>query len=186
MAKTELPTPEELRKLLRYEPDTGKLYWLERSAELFEDGKRSAEHNCAVWNGRFANKEAFTSVDGDGYKKSRIFSRDFRAHRVAWVIYYGEWPHEIDHINGVRDDNRLENLRSVSHAENCKNQKLPSDNTSGVIGVCWYKPTRKWIAQIRANGRQVNLGYFVKKDDAIAARKAAEVKYNFHSNHGRG
>lgn len=186
MAQTALPTPEELRKLLRYEPDTGKLYWLERTLDLFRDGKQSAEHNCAAWNGRFANKEAFTAVHGEGYRQGTIFSRVYFAHRVIWAMVHGAWPaDQLDHINGVRDDNRIKNLRAVTNQENGRNKKLPSDNTSGVMGVGWHKPACKWAAQINVSGRCVYLGVFTKKDDAIAARKAAEVKFGFHENHGR-
>ena len=185
MAKEDLPAPEEIRKLLRYEPDTGKLYWLERKPDMFNASKCSTEAACRRWNTRHAGKEAFISKTKDGYLTGRIFRRDFRAHRVIWAMVNSEWPREIDHINGVKDDNRVENLRAVTHIENCKNQKLPKSNTSGHMGVIWHKQTCKWTAQIKINNRQVYLGLFTKKDDAIAARKAAEVKYGFHENHGR-
>ena len=186
MAKEDLPAPEEIRKLLRYEPDTGKLYWLERTPDLFEDGKQSAERVCVSWNTRYAGKEAFTADRGTGYRHGKIFNRDYFAHRVIWAMTHDEWPaDQIDHINGVRDDNRLENLRSVSHAENLKNQKVRSDNNSGHVGVIWRPNRFKWEAQIRVDNRLVYLGRFFSKDDAIAARKAAEVKYGFHENHGR-
>lgn len=187
MDKQDLLTPEELRKILEYNPATGKLFWRERSVEFFNDGKQSAQHNCAAWNGRFANKEAFTADHNEGYRQGRIFSRVYLAHRVIWAMVYGEWPEEqIDHINGVRDDNRIENLRAVTNQENGKNKKLSKNNTSGVIGVYWYKPTRKWRAEIKINNRRVHLGLFTKKDDAIAARKAAEAEHGYHPNHGRG
>ena len=187
MAKTELPTPEELRKLLRYEPDTGKLFWRERTPDMFEDGKQSADTACRQWNTRRAGKEAFTTDSGTGYRQGRIFTRAYLAHRVIWAMAHNEWPEEqIDHINGVRDDNRIENLRSVSNSENSKNQKLSSANTSGHMGVYWLPKTRKWLAQIKVNGRGLHLGHYTEKDDAVAARKAAEAKYGFHENHGRG
>ena len=186
MAKTELPTPEELRKLLRYEPDTGKLYWLERSAEFFEDGKRSAETACRCWNARHAGKEAFTADDGRGYRTGQIFNCLYLAHRVIWAMVHGAWPaDQIDHINGVKDDNRLENLRSVTSGENSRNHPRRADNSSGVTGVTWRPNGSKWTAQISVNDRQVHLGVFIKKDDAVAARKAAEIKYGYHENHGR-
>ena len=186
MAKQDLTTPEEIRKLLKYAPDTGKLYWRARTPDIFNADKCSAERACATWNTRYAGKEAFTGVNRDGYRQGRIFSRYFKAHRVAWAIYYGEWPvDQLDHINGVKDDNRIENLRSVSNSENLKNQKLRSSNTSGHMGVTWRPKALKWTAQITINNRQVYLGVFTKKDDAIAARKAAEIKYGYHPNHGR-
>lgn len=183
--KDELPPPELLRKLLRYEPKTGELYWHERTPDLFADGGHTAEHTCAKWNSRYAGKEAFTSLNTCGYKHGQIFGKMHRAHRIIWAIVYGEWPDHIDHINGVRVDNRIENLRSVSNKENSRNRRRQSNNTSGVCGVCWNKAANKWMVQIMVDKNQKHLGYFVDFDEAIAARKDAEAKYNFHPNHGR-
>lgn len=185
MATKELPSIDKLRKLLAYNPATGKLYWRERTPDMFEDGKATAEHKCNRWNSRYAGKEAFTSHN-DGYKCGGIFSRVYVAHRVIWAMLHGAWPEEqIDHINGVRDDNRIENLRAVTHQENSKNQKVSSVNTSGHMGVSWHKEDQRWIARIGVNKKRIHLGCFTEIDDAIAARKAAEVKYGFHENHGR-
>ena len=181
----DLPNPELLRKLLRYEPDTGKLFWRERDVDMFSDGKHSAAHNCASWNSRYANREAFTAYFTNDYKHGCIFGSHYLAHRVIWAMMHDEWPDTIDHINGVPSDNRIKNLRSVSQSENCRNAKRPSNNKSGVCGVCWHKQKNKWAAQIKAGGKQKNLGYFDDFDDAVAARKKAEIKYGFHHNHGR-
>ena len=186
MAKEDLPAPEEIRKLLRYEPDTGKLYWRERSAEFFKDGKYSAERECRRWNARYAGEEAFTTGHGEGYRQGSIFSVMYLAHRVIWAIAHNEWPaDQIDHINGVKNDNRIENLRAVTNGENSRNLPRRADNSSGVTGVTWHKKALKWTAQIAVNGRLLHLGRYAEKDDAVAARKAAEAKYNFHVNHGR-
>jgi len=64
---------------------------------------------------------------------------------VAWLLIHKVWPDEIDHINGVKNDNRLLNLRSVSHRTNMQNTKKPNDNSSGRIGICWDIDHRKWI-----------------------------------------
>lgn len=183
--KKHLPNPDLLRKLLRYEPATGKLFWRERSVDLFTDGRQTAQHNCAAWNGKFAGKEALYTDNGDGYVHGRILNRNYFAHRVIWAITYDEWPDHIDHVNGIRSDNRIENLRSVSQAENNRNQKRRSTNTSGVCGVSWCKRDGKWVARITSNGKYKCLGYFDDFDDAVSARKAAEEKYGFHRNHGR-
>lgn len=186
MTAKNLPSPELLRKLLRYEPDTGKLYWRKRTHDMFADGKYDAERSCKIWNIRFADKEAFTSISAANYACGLIFGRHYLAHRVIWAICNGDWPSEqLDHINGDRGDNRIKNLRSVSHAENGRNQKRPSNNTSGVIGVNWHKFHKKWQSCIRLDRKIIHLGYFTDKADAIAARKAAEAKYGFHPNHGR-
>ena len=182
----ELPSPELLRKLLRYEPDTGKLYWRKRTPDMFKSGKFSSECICASWNKRYANRLALASKNNWGYLIGRISDRLYKSHRVIWAIFYGDWPDEhIDHINGIRDDNRIVNLRSVSNAENGMNTKLPATNTSGACGVFWHKKNEKWIAQINVNGRRKHIGSFADKNDAIVARKNAEIKYGYHENHGR-
>lgn len=181
MSAKQLPSPELLRKLLRYEPDTGKLYWLERSVCLFNDNDVRA---CRTWNKRFAGNEAFTADNGDGYKMGRIFGHPYTAHRVIWVIVHNEWPDNIDHINGIRDDNRIVNLRSVSKAENGKNQRLKSNNKSGVCGVHFSTREMKWICRIDVNGKQKHIGTFDNINDAEKAIIAAKVKYGYHKNHG--
>jgi hypothetical protein len=168
-----------LRELLRYEPETGKLYWLTRPEGLMADGYASR------WNTRFAEKEAFTSPNTSGYLRGTLFNTGYLLHRVAWALHYGEWPSDqIDHIDGDVRNNCIENLRVVTAQQNRSNCKLPTNNTSGVIGV---SPSRgsKWRAQIRFHGKQTCLGDFVNFDDAVAARKAAELELGYHPNHGR-
>ena len=177
--------PAVLRELLRYEPETGKLYWLSRSLHHFKStAKRSAEWNCAAWNAKNAGKEAFTA-GGSGYRSGAIYRRNYGAHRVVWAIVHGMWPKMIDHINGDPSDNRLENLREVTSAENQKNLKLRSDNTSGRIGVSWDSARKRWSAEIISKGRHLHLGRFRSKSAAIQARKMAEQTHGFHPNHGR-
>jgi hypothetical protein len=163
-----------LRQRLRYEPETGKLYWL------------ASENMPKSWQARWVGREAFTSVEGRGsYKRGSIDCVLFKAHRVAWALHYGEWPtEEVDHINGVRDDNRIVNLRVVSSQGNRRNTKRRSDNTSGVCGV-YRKGKSKWRALIVVDGKQKYLGCFGTPEEAAKARKEAEVKYEFHENHGR-
>lgn len=99
---------------------------------------------------------------------------------------YGEDPHgEIDHIDHDRQNNRLSNLRVVSPRGNSKNRSMRSDNKSGVTGVYWDKKSQKWWAEITPYGESIYLGHFTDKSDAIAIRKSAEVKHDFHANHGR-
>ena len=91
----------------------------------------------------------------------------------------------IDHINGVKTDNRISNLRDVSAKENQRNRPLSCLNTSGYTGITWLVGAQKWRAQITLSGRSKYLGRFEKFCDAVKARKEAEVKYGFHPNHGR-
>jgi hypothetical protein len=176
----DLPSPELLRKLLRYEPDTGKLFWRKRTPEMF-----SSDRHCVSWNARLSGKEALGSDNGMGYKQGGIFNRKYFAHRVIWAIVYGYWPDQIDHKNGIRHDNRIENLRSVPQHDNLKNKKKPVNNTSGVVGVCWSKKDGKWKAQIQHNKINNNLGMFDRFEDAVSARQQAQSNLEFYENHGR-
>lgn len=176
--------PALLRRLLRYEPETGKLFWLPRTPDLFEPTpSHGADRRCLAWNNRLAGKLAFTACNR-GYFIGAIFNRRYQGHRVCWAIYYGRWPEgQIDHINGNPSDNRITNLRDVSNLENGRNQRMPKNNTSGFTGVLWDRG--RWVARIKVHGRARHLGRFVNRDDAIAARVAAERAEGFHPNHGR-
>lgn len=138
------------------------------------------------WNKRWAEKEAFTADHGKGYRCGRFNGKPLFAHRVIWAIVHGHWPEQdIDHINGIRSDNRLSNLRSVSRSENMRNKMRPPNNTSGFIGVSWDKKSGKWFAQIQVCGKNNSLGHFSDKSEAVKARKRAEQEFGFHINHGR-
>lgn len=178
-----LPSKEELDKLLRYEPDTGLLFWRRRTEDLFVNrGGHSPAHTCAKWNGRFADKPALIKVM-HGYRAGRL-NRDYvMAHRVIWKLMTNVDPIQVDHIDGDRSNNRWENLRNVTIAENRRNVARRSDNTSGAVGVHWDRRLKKWVASIVL--KTVYLGAFDSFDEAVAARKAAEVEYGFHANHGR-
>ena len=184
MAKRPLPSPEVLRQLLHYEPETGKLFWKPRDISLFEGKYRQRAH--AIFAARFEGKEALTADNGYGYKQGRIFDKLHMAHRVIWALVHGEWPsQDVDHINGNRSDNRAENLRAVSRTENMRNARRPNHNTSGHIGVRWQPNAGKWRARIKVDRRTIHVGYFDSLDAAVAARKEAEAVYGFHQNHGR-
>lgn len=185
MAKRPIPTPAQLRQLISYDPDTGVLTWLPRTADFFTDGGHSAGHRAANWNARYAGKPALNAFSTHGYCRGSIFGRNFSGHRVAWAIYHGEWPDgEIDHINHNIRDNRIANLRLVDRLENMKNVSFRRDNKSGATGVWWRKDIGKWLAHIGAGPRRRNLGYFENFVDAVAARKKAERELNYHVNHG--
>ena len=113
-------------------------------------------------------------------------AKQFSLHRLAWLYTHGYLPEFIDHINHDRSDNRIDNLREVSRIENNMNQSKAKHNTSGHIGVSWHKGQKKWTSGIKVNYKRIHLGSFDDIDDAIRARKQAEVKYGFHANHGRG
>jgi len=171
--------PKILRQLLSYDHETGKLTWLHRSQDLFKSPTQAI-----YWNPKWAGAEAFTSFDRYGYRQGTVLGNVMRGHRVCWAIYYGKWPKVIDHVNGVRDDNRIENLRSVTQKINCRNSRLSSDNTSGVSGISWCKSRNRWEAYINGPNGRIALGRFPKLTDAKLAREAAAAMHGYHENHG--
>lgn len=140
---------------------------------------------CNSWNARYSGRRAFTYTKDTGYKCGHIFGRLYYAQRVIWALETGAWPiDQLDHINHDRIDNRMENLREVSNAENQRNRPMQSNNKSGYTGVSWDKATEKWKAQISVDGKKINLGGFFYIGDAIDARQMASVKAGYHINHG--
>jgi len=179
-------TQNDVRELINYDPETGKCYWRTRDVKWFKDGKFTAPHSANMWNAQWAGTE-ITRKTNKGHYNCSLFYQRIMVHHLIWMYMIGEWPKEqIDHINGIPNDNRWCNLREVTSAENQKNMKRPVNNTSGSIGVVRNKAANKWQANIGVNGKSVYLGLFEKFEDAVAARKAAEIKYGFHENHGRG
>lgn len=172
----------EVNLLLRADFEAGRLFWLPRPREVFP-----TLNSHSSWNSRYAGKEAFLFIDSAGYHVGSIHNRRYKAHRVLWLMATGQWPiNQIDHINGDRADNRLANLRAVSNTDNARNKCRPATNTSGVVGVFWNKKCSKWRALIQANGQLKHLGLFDNFDDAVDARKIAEIELGYHPNHGRG
>lgn len=112
-----------------------------------------------------------------------VFGKMYYAHRLAWLFMKGEWPPDgldIDHEDGVRANNKWKNLRLATNGQNNWNtRKLYKSNTSGKRGVSWETFRQAWIARVTVDGHQINLGVFPKNKlkDAIAARKAGELKY---------
>ena len=153
-------TAEYLRSILHYDQETGIFTWKVRTSTRVKVG------------------DAAGCPGGDGYLQIRIQSRLYQAHRLAWLYMNGEWPtDQIDHINRNRSDNRIANLREVTNKQNMQNAGKSSNNTSGHTGVRWYRWASKWLAHIKHNYKQIHLGYFDDLEEAIAARKAGELKY---------
>lgn len=159
-------TQDELKKQLSYCPKKGVFTWI------------ISKKGCSV--GRIAGGCA-----GHIYKRIRVNGILYYQHRLAWLYVYGVNPNgEVDHINHNPLDNRICNLREVSHTENHKNRGASPRNTSGFVGVYSHAPSGKWRSCIKINGKQKHLGLFHKKYDAVMARISAEEKYGFHRNHG--
>lgn len=173
-----------IQEAVYYNPQTGKLFWRERPLDWFV-----SKRIHAVWNAQNAGKEAFTGPHRKGHLIGRIFDTNAFAHRIAWVCFYGEWPTgEVDHINGDPSDNRISNLRSVTHRENLQNRALGPNSKSGVLGVRWDAQRSQWRVQIGNHRDRVGyrfLGRFSDFNEAVAARKLAEVEFGYHPNHSR-
>lgn len=159
-------TQERLKELLRYDPETGVFTW----------------HHI---NGRVAINGVAGCPDSYGYLQIRVDGTLYLSHRLAWLYLHGYFPVGIDHINGIKNNNRISNLREVSHSENMQNKKIHSNNTSGVQGVSWQNQRDVWCAYINVNGKRLHIGSFKELNNAIKARKSAESKHNYHPNHGR-
>jgi len=158
---------ETLKQQLHYNPETGVFTRLIASARRVKIG------DVAGW------------LDSTGYIQIMVLGKSYRVHRLAWLYVYGNFPPEqVDHINHVRDDNRIINLRLATHQENNKNASMSKRNKSGITGVFWKKQNRKWQARIMVNRKSIHLGFFTDKFEAICARLSANNKYGFHENHG--
>jgi len=179
MAKVDSITPEILRELLRYDPNTGKLYWKPRGRECF-----SSDRAFKAFNSKFAGKEALTSPNESGYKRGNVLGVTVRAHRAGWAIYYGEWPNGfIDHVNGDTSDNRLANLRTATQTQNMWNTRPTKNCKSKLKGVHFCKTTNRWRSKIRLDGKHIHLGRFDTEEAAHAAYcKAAK---NYHGEFAR-
>lgn len=165
--------PEEtldyIREHLNYNPENGIVSWIKSPR----------------YHGNVIGLEA-GGIDAYGYRRIKCRGRNLKTHRIAWFLYYGVMPEDfIDHKNHNPLDNRIINLREADYISNGRNQRKYSSNTSGYSGVTWNKKLSKWRAQIKVSGKFIYLGYFEHIDEAIAARKAAEVKYGFYKNHGK-
>lgn len=169
---------ELFKKLLSYDPTTGLFIWTDAHKVSTIRGKVAGSVSASPKSKKIYYEIAIKA----DYKRIRI-----KSHRLAWYFMTGHFPahgEEIDHIDGNGANNSFSNLRLVDRAENCRNLKLRDTNKSGRIGVCWYKRDSTWQAEIKLNGERIFLGRFKNIEDAARARQEAELKYNFHQNHG--
>ncbi|ATE85757.1 HNH homing endonuclease [Shigella phage Sf12] len=161
--------------------EDGYLIWKNRPESDFPSSR-----TCKMWNSRFANKRAGVKNEKRGYIYITIDNVKYMAHRAIWEILKSKIPegHQIDHVNGFRDDNKISNLRVVTQSVNNRNSKMRDDNTSGFCGVCWDKNRSKWIARAGLNGKTVNLGRFDTREEAIKVRLEFNKKNKFTLEHG--
>ena len=157
---------EILLSQLRY--DNGTLYW--------KEWKKGRKHSLKAG-----------TVNSNGYIKLTVDGVQLYAHRVIWIMHNGEIPPgmEIDHLNHDRTDNRIENLRLVTRVVNGRNLSVPSNNTSGHIGVVWYESRGKYKVNVKVNGKLIYGGWHSCIESAISARDRLLIEHGFHENHGR-
>ena len=160
--KLKLPPLEILKWIFRYDSETGKLYKIRESSGKVVEPERE-----------------ITTVSSRGYLVVSITDssgtkKDFKVHQIIYYMVSAVEPLQlIDHKNGVPTDNRFGNLRLVNESLNNRNRGMSRNNTSGITGVTWYKPTRKWMAYAKDNsGKKKHLGYFIDKDESIATVSA--------------
>jgi hypothetical protein len=153
-------TADQLREILSYDPETGRL------TRLVTTGTRSRAGQEPGWS------------NACGYREMKIDGRCYLAHRIVWLYVHGEWPAaDIDHINGDRMDNRLANLRDVSRSVNCQNKKKArSDNSTGFLGVS--RLGDEYVAQIFVNGRNIKIGQFETPEFSHQAYLAAKRQHH--------
>jgi len=147
-----LPSAQRIEELLSYEPETGKLYWKQAVTRWIKPGDEA---------GTSSRHAVDVTIDKIKY----------RAHRVIWLLIHKKDPGEmmIDHIDGNPHNNKIDNLRVATAKQNQCNQKIRSDNTSGLKGVSWSAERKKWQTGIQVNGKRVALGRFNTKEEAYAA-----------------
>jgi len=138
-----LPKQERLKELFNYNPERGELTW--RISKSF---RRPAGQTAG-------------GLNGCGYPTVRVNNKAYLAHRIIWKLVTGEEPDVIDHINRIRNDNRISNLRNCTTADNASNRGISKANSSGIKGVNWKKDKAKWHCQITMKGRAIHLGDYV-------------------------
>ena len=194
----ELPPLEILDELIAYDKETGELFWKHREAKHFNaSAARTKESIQEQWNSRYAGTVAGNLNKFKGYQTIKILCKAFAAHRLAYLMATGVNPlnMQIDHINGIRDDNRFSNLRLVNSSGNNRNRSMHTNNTSGTMGISSYqhKPDC-WVGVVQVDGKNLKitnprtgLKYFedFEKTELERLLEAKRREVGYHENHGQ-
>lgn len=147
-------TQDRLKELVHYNQLTGEFKWIVKG-RLPKIGYKNSK----------------------GYIQIRLDDVLYMAHRLAWLYVHGEFPtNQIDHINRIKDDNRIANLRIVTNAENHQNMPVRKDSKTGFEGVSFSSREKRWRAYITANKKRYELGLFKDINDAIRVRGEAKLR----------
>lgn len=178
MARRDLPPRSLLIQRLAYDSERGLLIWRERPQNHFPHKKV-----WKIWNAKHAGKPA-GHVGYDGYITICIDYAAYKAHRLIWLLAYGEpVPLTLDHIDGNGINNRLENIRAATVSQNSANRKIATNNTTGIKGVYYDKRYDKYFARIKINGKTTYLGSFRTLEEATITRNRAHT--NTHGKFAR-
>ncbi|HHE5908490.1 HNH endonuclease [Klebsiella sp. K796] len=143
---------QELKRMLHYDKSTGVFTWLVKPNRRIKVGSVAG------------------SITRFGYVKIKINGIDYKAHRLAWLYVNGQWPEKgIDHKDTIKTHNWIENLREADQPQNMANCGAHKNNSSGYKGVCLHKPSGKWYARIRYEGKRVSLGLYDTPEEAFDA-----------------
>lgn len=158
---------DKLKEYLHYNEETGELTWIKKPSKKVLPNSRAG------------------SLTKSGYRHIIFDNKKYPEHRLIWFYVHGKFPDgQIDHINHIRDDNRLCNLREVSHSENARNRTKNKSSRVQEVGIWYCKRRKRYIAEITLNQKKVYQRSFENIDDAIQARKQKAKELGFHDNHG--
>lgn len=169
MATLPLPSIETISNSVTPDLGAGLVFWKPRDASEFTaKGRKSAAACAKTWNTRFAGKPAFNVKHSSGYRFGYFQGRHIYAHRLIWALKHGEWPDgEVDHINRIASDNRIENLRIVTSSQNKRNRTRSGSLEHARIGV--VEVGGRFRAVISAERQRMHIGYFDTERDALLA-----------------
>ncbi|HDT5935407.1 TPA: HNH endonuclease [Enterobacter kobei] len=165
MKAKKLPELSVINELIHYGSDTGIFTWKKDRGAIAKKG------------------DPLRQVDSKGYTRVKIAGKKYLLHRIAFYLYYGEEPEFIDHINSIRSDNRIENLRACTLSQNGFNVGLTSRSTTGVKGVAWNKASQKYQCTIKVKGKSFYFGLY--DDIELAELVAMEARLKFHGSFAR-
>jgi hypothetical protein len=152
----------DLREFFDYK--NGELFWIQCKGTA-KSGQKSG------------------NLSQDGYLNSRFYGTSYRTHRLIYLWHYGYIPKELDHIDGNKLNNKIENLRPANRMQNSHNTKIPNTNKSGTKGVSWIKRLQKWVVQLQVNNKKMYFGLYNDVDYAIFV--ANTMRYKYHKEFAR-